>query len=1321
MIILEPIAFASFSLVQHYKSIAPSTVLGLYLAITTLIGIVLLRTLILIDAPSLVIGSAAAAFAVRCILNISENWSKRHILKESYLDESTRETTANFWSTSAQLWMLPLFNAGYSRELTNADLADFYSTSKTVSDADTLQANWRKRSSLLSALVHTFHEPLVACIFPGLVKAAATLVLPELINRFIVFTASYETANPNPASYGWGLAFSFFLVFLILAFSQGTYMISTAHLGTRIRGALVSILYTKSLTVSSLDNSVSSGKTSTYMSVDTQKIYEVTAVIHDGWQNLIVVGVALYLLYRQLQYAMFVVLAVILMTLLLPTTLAKQTVTANKAWGQKTEVRTGLITSFLQNMKTIKLSGYERSVVEPIIGEARKTELKQLKGWYRVLIWSIFFSETIEVLATASGFLAYALIHVRNGETLDTSRTFTALSLIVILVQPIGMILHSLPLFFAAYGSVMRLQEFLLVPDIDRATSRALDSKTVQPTVIDIDANVELKVRHEEFRLCSASFKWTAAGETTCLTNLSIRFPRNQLTMVIGEVGSGKSCLLHSLLGETYLFSGSVERPDKPVALCTQDAWIRNASLKENIIASFEYDSAWYSTVISACDLLQDIDLLKDGDATLIGSKGQNLSGGQRQRVALARACYSRAPIYFFDDPFSAIDKTTEARIFSSLFGSNGLLKGRTVILVSHGISRLSAADQIVLLSNGQVEEQGPWSQVQSHGKIHALLSEAKTKQDDTTDADIAEVVAMKETKSIQRTDHIKYARGTAVYKWYIQLIGMPSFLGGMTSAAAHIGTVLGSQLWLRHWASQNSSENLGYYIGILWLLTILSCAALAINLSFTTLKWSIGSGSKAHKLLTSAVLRTKFSWFNNNPVGFIINRFSQDIFALDFEIPVNCVNVIFPMISIIGQLGIVCAAVPYLAITLPFMFYGLYLLQRYYLRTSRQVKTLSLESKTPLYTSFIETLEGITTIRAGKFEAQCAAENERRINLSQPSYFLQYAVNRALTQVLDLMTMLMATCLALLAVATRHSTSAGLIGLAFIQVLTLQLNLSHLIMSFTKLETAMVAVERIREFVNLPHEDPKPNQDHGKWLTAGAVQFRNVCAKYADDAPLTLKDVTFDIQAGEKIGICGRTGSGKSSLLLTLFRAMDYQTGKILIDGQDISELSLEDLRTNLTIVPQDPSLWQASIRDNLDPLRRHSDTEIWATINEVGLNTAIAKLSEGLDYYLHNGGVEFSAGQRQLLCLARACLKQSKIVVLDEATSSMDILTDQVVQKVLRTVFKSATVITIAHRIQTILDYDKILILDAGRVVDFDAPGNLTSERFTSMKTIV
>lgn len=852
MAVLEAGALFVISVTQHLYSIRPSTFLAMYLSSTVLFGIVILRSFFLVHLPQSTAVLFGVQLSLRVLLNFSENWSKATILTEEAFERSTRETLAGFWSTSSQLWMLPLFNAGYSRKLGTDDLTEFYDNGVCKDDSVRLETSFASNRSVVRATVSAFRWQIIGSIIPGFVQIAATLAQPELINRFISFTNSYSGAGPEqPPYYGWSLAFCFFLVYSILACAKSAYTMLNIHLMTRFQGAMISLLYTKSMTISSSETGACMGSASTYMSVDTQKICEMMQKLHDPWQNFLTVGFALWLLYRQLQYAMFAVFAVVLFVLLTPFALTPKTVAFSAAWGGETEKRVQQMTSFLQHMKAIKLSAFERSVVEPVMEVARDDELRALGKWYKILIASIFGGDSLQMSATVIGFMAYALIHVRNGDSFSTETTFTALSLIVILVQPIDAIIQTLPNVFAAYGGAMRLQEFLVKSDFCNDTTENLEIRSEafaksksgpEANVIELPAlasNGKLNKSvngTQHFELHKAAFKWTPASTSNCLEELCTRFPEG-LTMIIGEVGSGKTCLLHSLLGETIITSGVIHRPNVPVALCTQDPWIRNASLRENIISPHPFEAKWYNEVLDACNLLQDMALLRSGDQTIIGSKGQNLSGGQKQRVALARAVYSSSfgvHTFFFDDIFSAVDKGTEALIFSALFGPRGLLKSMTVLLVSHGISRLSAADNIILLSAGKIVQQGTWQEVLHVGKLAALLHEAKTVQDTNHQADETSKSkeALEDFETVERSQTIHYDRGWAPYLWYFSTLGAFKIILGFGSIVVYVAMYTGEQLLLKRWSEQEDPrKNLSTYIGIMWILLVLYSAAWCINL----------------------------------------------------------------------------------------------------------------------------------------------------------------------------------------------------------------------------------------------------------------------------------------------------------------------------------------------------------------------------------------------------------------------------------------------------------------------------------------------------------
>ncbi|KAJ6527171.1 P-loop containing nucleoside triphosphate hydrolase protein [Mycena capillaripes] len=683
---------------------------------------------------------------------------------------------------------------------------------------------------------------------------------------------------------------------------------------------------------------------------------------------------------------------------------------------------------------------------------------------------------------------------------------------------------------------------------------------------------------------------------------------------------------------------------------------------------------------------------------------------------AIARAVYARADLVLLDDVFSALDGETEAH--------DGMLKGKTTMLVTHGVHHLPSADKVIIMDAGKITHFGSFEEVRDAGATFALASTAGKASTahmvGKESATAATVVDEEEDEELTWTIEQSSRRGA--YAFYMKCTGVWRACG----LFALITLWSGMGIFATGYLSMLGSSG-GYHLG-LWVTGY--GAIVAANLFFMALALldfayilSTFTAPHTHRAELAGVMGSHISWITKTLVGKILNWFSQDIQVADQEFPFAFMNFSIIVLGILGAFVFIAVATPLLAFALPpLIVLGAYFL-KFYLATSKQFRRLESASKSPLYTLFGTTVAGLVTVRAYRAQAFFRAQNAAFVNESQGALHHRVTGQLFLRVFLLCFQAILACSVALLTVWLRDTTSAAFLGIALSKLVSLGLWLTHraiilsmitFLNSYASVENGSVSIDRIEEFAKLPEEEKTEItiNDYSAWPSAGSLTFSDYSMKYRDDLPLALKGLFFDLQAGQKIGICGRTGSGKSSTVLSLFRGIDQHlvTGKIIIDGVDISTVPLPHLRQSMSIVTQDPFLWHGSIRENLDVTGARTDSEIWETLKLVEMYDAVSALDDKLDHLVVDEE-SFSKGQRQLLCLARALLRKKKIMVLDESTSSMDHITDEKIRHVVDTHMQGLTVLAVAHRISTIANYDKILVLDSGSVAEFDDPKVLLS----------
>ncbi|CAG8620597.1 18107_t:CDS:10 [Acaulospora morrowiae] len=835
------------------------------------------------------------------------------------------------------------------------------------------------------------------------------------------------------------------------------------------------------------------------------------------------------------------------------------------------------------------------------------------------------------------------------------------------------------------------------------------------------------------------------------LRNINITIPRGALVAVVGPVGSGKTSLLSALVGEMKKISGEITFGGS-VGYCPQTAWIQNATLRNNVIFGLPFDEERYRQIIKDCCLEPDLEILPSGDQTEIGEKGINLSGGQKQRVNIARSVYYNADIVLLDDPLSAVD----AHVGNSLFENCicGSLKSKTRILVTHKLGILQNVDYIIYMEDGEVAEQGTYEELMKDGKgFYKLINEYGEGDEDEDEAKAEEIEDSSEKKTDVKDKKIVLAgkglmtteeRSTGavnnkVYISYLRAAGglilVPTvfvILVGMQ------GSNIGNTLWLSYWSSDQFHLSYGAYIGIYCLWGV-SSAVFSLISGVVFSVSGVRAAMKLHDNAIRRVLRAPTSFFDTTPLGRIINRFSKDVDTCDNLLSESYRMFMNTLAVVIGTFILISVVFPWFIIPLVPLVIFYYIAASYYRATNRELKRLDSILRSSLYAHFSESLTGLPTIRAYREQERFIKDNEKLIDQENRAYFLTICIQRWLGLRLETIANLLIFFASLFSVIERTSVHPTIAGFVLSYALQVTGVFNWCVRQAAEVEANMNAVERLVYYseelemeAELVIPDNRPPQE---WPTKGEIHIKNLVVQYGPKNPPVLHGISLDIQAAEKIGIVGRTGCGKSTLATSFFRFVEPTSGSIELDGIDISTIGLRDLRSKITIIPQDPVLFNGTLRSNLDPFNDHDDLSIWNALKGANLvqesqfiNSAVdpektvLEISESttvdatqkrqvlnLDTQVEENGNNFSQGQRQLIALARALIRHSKLIILDEATASVDFRTDHLIQTTIRESFNESTVITIAHRLRTVADYDKILLMDAGNVIEFDAPYTL------------
>ncbi|ULT79398.1 hypothetical protein L3Y34_010197 [Caenorhabditis briggsae] len=1309
---------------------------------------------------------------------------------------SCPEYTASFLNQLTFEWFSGLAYLGNKKSLEKEDLWDLNERDKAKNLIPSFMQNLkpeveRHRKMIKKnpeAIDPKFHPSILFPIFKtykftllagGCYKLMFDLlqfVAPELLRQLISFI---EDKN-QPMWIGVSIALLMFLSSLIQSMILHQYFHEMFRLGMNIRSVLTSAVYSKTL---NLSNEARKGKTTgaivNLMSVDIQRIQDMTTFIMLFWSAPLQILLSLYFLWKLLGAS--VLAGFIILILLIPFNSWISVKMRNCQMEQMKykDERIKMMSETLNGMKVLKLYSWEKSM-EKMILDVREKEIRVLKKLSYLNAATTLSWACAPFLVAVLTFGLYVLWDPENN-ILTPQITFVALALFNILRFPLAVFAMVFSQAVQCAASNTRLREFFAAEEMAPQSSIAY-------------GGTESAVKIDD-----GAFAWGPKEEDKSLHNISFDIKRGQLVAVIGRVGSGKSSLLHALLGEMNKLSGSVQ-VNGSVAYVPQQAWIQNLSLRNNILFNKTYDEKLYRKVIESCALVQDLESLPAEDRTEIGEKGINLSGGQKQRVSLARAVYQNSEIVLLDDPLSAVDSHVGKHIFENVISSaTGCLATKTRILVTHGLTYLKHCDKVIVLKDGTISEMGTYQELMNSNGAFAefleefLLEESKhrgrsisfgedskevdeilhdldqvspsirqriqsqmSQEIDRVDEKNAEIVSnghqrnesahspagksdekeallgpktkektpeppkQAKTQLIEReaveTGKVKFE----IYMSYFRAIGMLIALVFFLVYVA--SSVLGvfSNLYLARWSDDAKRIALAGNVSARETYVRLGVYAMlgmgqAISVCMASVIMALGM-VRASRLLHGGLLhnmmRSPMAFFDVTPLGRILNRFGKDVDVIDSRLPACIMTFVGAIVQAVTIFAVPIYATPGSLLIIVPTLYGYLRLLRFYVSTSRQLKRLESASRSPIYSHFQESIQGASSIRAYGVVDKFVKESQHKVDENLATYYPSIVANRWLAVRLEMVGNLIVLSAAGAAVYFRDSPglSAGLVGLSVSYALNITQTLNWAVRMTSELETNIVAVERIKEYTITPTEGNNSLELAAPtWPEKGDILIKNFSVRYRPGLELVLHEVSAHVAPSEKVGIVGRTGAGKSSLTLALFRIIEADGGCIEIDGVNIADLQLEQLRSRLTIVPQDPVLFSGTLRMNLDPFDAFNDDQIWEALRNAHLESFVNSLQHGLSHKISEGGENLSVGQRQLICLARALLRKTKVLVLDEAAAAVDVETDSLLQKTIREQFKECTVLTIAHRLNTVMDSDRLLVLDKGRVAEFDTPKRL------------
>ncbi|XP_046728808.1 ATP-binding cassette sub-family C member 9 isoform X2 [Silurus meridionalis] len=1227
------------------------------------------------------------------------------------------------------------------------------------------------------------------------------------------------------------------LLFLALVlqrtFLQASYYV-TIETGINLRGALLAMIYNKILRLSTSNMSMGEmtlGQINNLVAIETNQLMWFLFLCPNLWAMPVQIIMGVILLYYLLgSSALLGALVIVLLTPIQYLIATKLADTQKNMLDYSTD-RLKKTTEILKGIKLLKLYAWENIFCDSVL-ETRNKELMSLRMFAFYTSMSIFMNAAIPIAAVLVTFVTHAYISDPENK-LSPAKAFASLALFNILVTPLFLLSTVVRFAVKALISVQKLGEFLQSEEIgddswrngDIAMAYEPNKKSTGGTKVinrkqpiryqmdNYDQPVRRQLRPTEtedvaVKVNNGYFTW--GSNLSTLSDINICIPSGQLTMIVGQVGCGKSSLLLSMLGEMQTLSGKVYWSNLPdceilhdgciseyetdfshagrsknrysVAYAAQKSWLLNATVEENITFGSSFNKQRYKAVIDACSLQPDIDLLPFGDQTEIGERGINLSGGQRQRICVARALYQNTNIVFLDDPFSALDIHLSDHLMQE-----GILKflqddKRTTVLVTHKLQYLIHADWIIAMKDGSVLREGTLKDIQTHDvELYEHWKTLMNRQDQELekDTDIESQTTL-ERKTLRRAFYSREAKNQmddedeeeqeeededdnmstttsrrSKIPWrvcwcYLSSGGFLLVFMMVTSQLAKHSVMVAIDYWLAAWtsSSQNNisdfSINLdgnatnytqGYsgmqspepqtYVPVFIILCgagILLCLITSLTVEFL----GLAAASNLHHDLLNKIIHAPIRFFDVTPLGQILNRFSADTNIIDQHIPPTLESLTRSTLLCLSAIGIIASVTPGFLLALVPLAVAFYFIQKYFRVASKDLQDLDDSTQLPLLCHFSETAEGLTTIRAFRHEARFRQRMLELTDTNNIAYLFLSAANRWLEVRTDYLGAVIVLTAAVASIYMSSSgTQAGLVGLGLTYALTVTNYLNWVVRNLADLEVQMAAVKKVNSFLSIESENYEGSIDVSQvaedWPQHGEIKIQDLCVRYDLMLKPVLKHVNAFINPGQKVGICGRTGSGKSSLSLAFFNMVDVFEGKIIIDGIDICKLPLQTLRSRLSIILQDPVLFSGSIRFNLDPECTCTDDRLWEALEIAQLKNMVKALPGGLDAIVTEGGENFSVGQRQLFCLARAFVRKSSILIMDEATASIDMATENILQKVVMTAFADRTVVTVAHLVSSIVEAEQVLVFSSGILVECDSAANLLAQEESLFRRLV
>ncbi|PYH61790.1 uncharacterized protein BO96DRAFT_380174 [Aspergillus niger CBS 101883] len=1225
------------SFLEDQRSIKPSDLLVVYYSTEVLLSLPQLRSLWQIPTASV---ACRALWTTILVFNtgvlISESIHKPRFLRPLH-QKTTREGILGFWGQSFFIWVLPVLQNGYSKVLGIDDIPEMDADQQAQLTQEELEKAWEARTGkhrLLRSTFYAYRRMFLSGFVPRICLTAFSFCQPFLITATIDYVQNDKTSESKRR--GQAIVGAYVLVYLGWAISTAVYWRQTNRFNTKVRSGLIAMVFNQTSRLKASD--INDSAAITLMGTDVERIVQSQKTIHETWATILEVGIAIWLLERQLLIACVVPAIIAIGSVLAIGPISNRSGQSQKQWVECVQARVTGTSNMLRDIKSIKMLGLSRVMFQKV-SNLRKIELKTSERFRKLLIWEIVISNVPTDFAPFATFAIYTIIAVAtHHKTLLSSQAFTSLSLISLVTNPLLTFIQSVPAVRQAMACYLRIEEYCKKQTElhNTRTGSPAPSATNDGIAVELQS-VQPKSESEttSFSFERADIAWSDTSENK-LHDITLRVGSG-ITMLIGPVGSGKSTLLSSLLGETVVSSGDVRVADSQLAYCFQVSWILDDTVRQNIILGSLFNSKWYEVATWACGLKDELSNMSGGDLYRAGANGLSLSGGQKQRIALG------------------LDLNNTSMIATRLFGPGGYCRryGVTVLLATHTEHLLQYADEIVILERGRIVQNGLFEKVMQLHKpasVHRSLVStdeiaghmaSATDEDNELNNDTVKALVSDSLSPLRR-------EGTwSVYNYYYQSAGFIPFATCLAFIVVEAVSGDFKTLWIQWWVEANEespNKDVGMYLGVYAVLFVIQLVE----------------------------------------IGALTNRFSQDMELIDMMLPLKLTPAIIGFASCVVKLVILCIVSKYLAVAVPALLVSLVILQRYYLRTSRQVRLLDLEAKAPLYTHFTEAVHGVTTLRAFRMERWFQEKMHMLLNKSQGPFYMLYCIQQWLTLVMGLIVAALAVIIAATTTSLADQYNGAAVGVALSLILTFNSTLSSTLRSWTSLETSIGAVSRVQQFVQDTPLLYFSSHSTSALITlpgaSPALHAKLITHTHSQARPPVLKNLSLMVHPGEKIAICGASGSGKSSIVMSLLRMSEIQSGRVLIGGCDISGLERQAIHSAINVIPQDLFLLSGTVRFNLDPFEMATDERIASALRKVGLWSRISA-HEGLD-------------------MDMSCISTWS------ATSSVDRETEALMQDVIEQDFRQQTVISVVHRFAYVDRFDRIAFLRDGEMIECDTP---------------